>query len=179
MFAQMKRQCCDNKANMMTSGLYYKHILTLVSDDHKWCLQYKHSLVIRMMPQLWASLTIVILATLGVSFMLLESSIMLLENIYTTGIPHGDCHLRSSYLYSTGQWSPHRKEQTRTKMFAKEERTMLWWLSKKDDQWLYYKNILTIVSDNHKWCPQYKYTLESSEWCHNFEHHLQLSFWRL
>jgi hypothetical protein len=35
----------------------------------------------------------------------LESSIMLLENIYSTGITHDDCHLRSSYFYSTGYWS--------------------------------------------------------------------------
>jgi hypothetical protein len=32
------------------------------------------------------------------SFMLLESLIMLLENIYTTGITHDDCHLRSLFF---------------------------------------------------------------------------------
>ncbi len=42
-----------------------------------------------MTPQLGASLTIIILTTLEVSFLLLESSIMLLENIYGTGITHG------------------------------------------------------------------------------------------
>ena len=39
-----------------------------------------------MMPQLGASLTIVILTTLEMSFMLLEMSITLLENIYSTGV---------------------------------------------------------------------------------------------
>jgi hypothetical protein len=57
-----------------------------------------------MMPQLGASLTIVILMTLEVSFMLLESSIRLLENIYSTGFTHDDRHLRMSYFYSTGHW---------------------------------------------------------------------------
>ncbi len=46
--------------------------------------------VIRMMPQLGASLKIVILMTLVVSFKLLESSITLLENINCTGVNH-DC----------------------------------------------------------------------------------------
>jgi hypothetical protein len=36
------------------------------------------------------------------SFMLLESSIMHLENIYSTGVTHDDHHLQSSYLYSAG-----------------------------------------------------------------------------
>jgi hypothetical protein len=26
---------------LFTCGLYYKHILTILSDDHKWCLYYK------------------------------------------------------------------------------------------------------------------------------------------
>ncbi len=34
--------------------------------------------------------------------MLLESSIMLLENIYSTGATHDDHHFWSSYFYSTG-----------------------------------------------------------------------------
>ncbi len=55
-----------------------------------------------MMTQLGASLAIVILATLEVSFKRLELSIMLLENIYSTGITHDDRHLQSSYFYSTG-----------------------------------------------------------------------------
>ncbi len=54
----------------------------------------------RTTPQLGVSLTNVFLTTLVVSFMLQEPSIMLLENIYRTG--HDDCHLQSSYLYSTG-----------------------------------------------------------------------------
>ncbi len=52
--------------------------------------------------QIVASLMIVILTTLEVSFMLLDSSITLLENIYSTGVTHDDCHLRSSYFYDTG-----------------------------------------------------------------------------
>ncbi len=28
------------------SGLYYKNILTIVSDDHKWCLYYKWSFIL-------------------------------------------------------------------------------------------------------------------------------------
>jgi hypothetical protein len=56
------------------------------------------------MPQLEASLTIIILITLKVSFMLLESSIMLLETIDSTGVTYDDRHLRSSYFYSTGHW---------------------------------------------------------------------------
>ncbi len=47
-----------------------------------------------MMPQLGASLTIVILTTPDVSFMLVELSVMLSENIYSTGITHDNCHLR-------------------------------------------------------------------------------------
>jgi len=45
------------------------------------------------------------LTTLEVSFMLPESSIMLLENIYSTYATHDDYHLRSSYFYSTGHWA--------------------------------------------------------------------------
>jgi hypothetical protein len=48
------------------------------------------SRVIRMMPQLGAALMIVILTTLEMSFMLLASTIMLLENIYSTGVTHDD-----------------------------------------------------------------------------------------
>ncbi len=57
--------------------------------------------VIRMMPQLVTSLSIISLMTLEVSFMLPETSIMLLENIHSTGITHDNCHLQSSYFYST------------------------------------------------------------------------------
>jgi len=46
-----------------------------------------------MTPQLGASLAIVILTTLEVSFMLLVLSIMPLENIYSIGVTHGNCHL--------------------------------------------------------------------------------------
>jgi hypothetical protein len=72
----------------ITGGLYYTNI-TIVNDNSK---------VIRMIPPLGASLTIIILTTLEVSFMLLESSIMLLENIYCTGITHGDRQLQLSYF---------------------------------------------------------------------------------
>ncbi len=44
------------------------------------------------MLQVVASVMIVILKTLKVSLTLLESSIMLLENIYSTGVTHADCH---------------------------------------------------------------------------------------
>ncbi len=71
------------------SGLYYEHI-AIVKDDSrvisKWC------------SKLWRHF----LMTLEVSFTLLESSILLLENINSTGITHDVCHLRSSYFYSTG-----------------------------------------------------------------------------
>jgi len=55
-----------------------------------------------MTPQLGASVTIVILMTLELSSMLLESSIMLLQSIYSTSITHEDRHLRLSDFYSTG-----------------------------------------------------------------------------
>jgi hypothetical protein len=44
----------------------------------------------------------VLIMLLESSIMLLESSIMLLQNIYSTDITHDDCHLRSSYFYSSG-----------------------------------------------------------------------------
>jgi hypothetical protein len=46
----------------------------------------------------------IILTTLEVSFMLQESSIMLSESIYHTGMTYDDYHLCSSYFYSTGHW---------------------------------------------------------------------------
>ncbi len=55
-----------------------------------------------MVPQIGASLVVVILTTLEVSFMLRVSSITLLENIYTTGVTHYDCHLRLYCFYSIG-----------------------------------------------------------------------------
>ncbi len=60
----------------LTCGLYHKHT-TIVNDDSR---------VIRMMLQVVASPTIVILMTLELSF-------MLLENIYSTGITHDDRHM--------------------------------------------------------------------------------------
>jgi len=66
--------------HLSTCDLYYKNI-TIINDT---------SLVVRMMPQLGASLTIIILMTLEVSFMLIDSFIMLLVNICTTGITHDD-----------------------------------------------------------------------------------------
>ncbi len=45
-----------------------------------------------MMPQLGASLTIIILMSLDVSFMLPQSSIILPENIHNTYGSHDDCH---------------------------------------------------------------------------------------
>jgi hypothetical protein len=66
-----------------TCDLYYKNI-TIVNDTSR---------VVVMMPQLGASLMIGILMTLGVLFMLLEFSIMLLENVYSAGISNDDCHL--------------------------------------------------------------------------------------
>jgi hypothetical protein len=46
--------------------------------------------------------------TLEVLFMLLELSIMLLENIYSTGITHDDIYLQSSCFYSTGYWGQYQ-----------------------------------------------------------------------
>jgi hypothetical protein len=54
-----------------------------------------------MTPQLGASLTIVILTNLEVSFMLLELSNMLQENIYSTGVTHDDPYLQLTYIYIT------------------------------------------------------------------------------
>ncbi len=53
------------------------------------------------MPQLGASLIIIILTTPDVSLMLLESSINLLEKIYITGITHDDCHLCDVFIVQT------------------------------------------------------------------------------
>jgi hypothetical protein len=66
-------------------GLYYKNI-TIINDTFR---------VFRMMPQIAASLTIIILMTVEVLYMLLESSIMLLEKIYSTGVTHDNHQLRS------------------------------------------------------------------------------------
>ncbi len=59
-------------------GLYYKNIMIINGTSR----------VVRMTPKLGASVTIVILTTLEVSFMLLESSIMLLQNICSIGVTH-------------------------------------------------------------------------------------------
>ncbi len=40
------------------------------------------------------------------AFMLLEPSITLLKNIYSTSVTHADRHLQSSYFYSTATVSP-------------------------------------------------------------------------
>jgi hypothetical protein len=80
---------------LLFSGMYYKHI-TIVNDDSR--------VVGKLMLQIVASLMIVILITLEVSFMFLESSIMLL-NIFSTVITHDDLHLQSLYFYSTEQIS--------------------------------------------------------------------------
>jgi hypothetical protein len=63
----------------------------------------------------------VVLSPMIVIQMTLEVSFMLLENIYSTGITHDNCHLRSSYFYSTGQWknTPHLLDKNH---FAKEIR---------------------------------------------------------
>ncbi len=80
----------------LTGGLYYNNI-TIINDTSR---------VIRMMLQLGVSLRNITLMTTEVSFKLLVSSSMLLENIYSSGVTHDDHHLRSSYFYSTGQRSP-------------------------------------------------------------------------
>ncbi len=71
------------------ADLFYKHIM-IVNDDpivfSKCC------------SKLWRHF----LTTLEVSFMLLDSSIVLLENNHSTDNTHDDSHLRASYLYSTG-----------------------------------------------------------------------------
>ncbi len=48
-----------------------------------------------VMLQVVASLTIVTLTTLEVSF-------TLLENTFSAGVTHDDCHLRLLYFYSAG-----------------------------------------------------------------------------
>jgi len=58
------------KNSIDTSALYYKHI-RIVNDNSR---------VVRMMLQVVASPTIVVLSTLEVSF-------TILENIYSTGMP--------------------------------------------------------------------------------------------
>jgi hypothetical protein len=58
-----------------------------------------------MMPQIGTSLTIINLMNQEVSVMLPELSIMLLENIYSTGITHDDHHLGLSYLNKYRQGS--------------------------------------------------------------------------
>jgi hypothetical protein len=65
--------------SLLFSGLYNKHI-TIVNDDSR--------VVGKLMLQIVASLMIVIVMILEVSFMFLESSVMLLENIFSTGITH-------------------------------------------------------------------------------------------
>ncbi len=92
--------------NNEPSGLYYKKIM-IVNDTSR---------VIRIMPQLRASLTIVILMTLEVSLMLLESSIMLLNNIYSTGITYNDRHLQWSYFSNTGHRLLRSKNCVRTNL---------------------------------------------------------------
>jgi hypothetical protein len=79
------RQIFDPLLHITICGLYYKDII-IANDDSR---------VIRKTLQVVASPMIVILTTLEVSF-------MLLDNIYTKGIPY-DHHLQSSrYSYSPG-----------------------------------------------------------------------------
>jgi hypothetical protein len=71
-----------------TSGLYYKNI-RIVNDTSRVIRSDAPSCGIT-----------IILTTLEVSF-------MVIENIYSTGVPHDDCHLQSLYFYSTGHlWQP-------------------------------------------------------------------------
>ena len=58
-----------------------------------------------MMAQLGASPMIIILTTLEVSFLLLELSITLLENIYSTGVTHDNYHLQLPYFLTTSHRS--------------------------------------------------------------------------
>jgi hypothetical protein len=78
--------------------------ITIISDTPNCGVTYdrhyddRNSFIIQAteeMLQVVASPMIVILMTLEVSF-------MLQENIYSTGVPHDDCHLRLSYFYITG-----------------------------------------------------------------------------
>ncbi len=84
----------ENECKFGSRGLYYKNIV-IVNDISR---------TIRMTTQLGALHMIFILTTLELSFMLPESPIMLLENIYSTGVTHDNCLLRQSYFYSTGHW---------------------------------------------------------------------------
>ncbi len=54
-----------------------------------------------MMLQVVVPLTIVILTTLDLSFMLLESSVMLLVKINGIGVTHDDYHMTIKIFYST------------------------------------------------------------------------------
>jgi hypothetical protein len=58
-----------------------------------------------MMPQLGASPMIIILTTLEVSCLLLELSITLLDNIFSTGVTHDNYHLQLPYFLATGHRS--------------------------------------------------------------------------
>jgi hypothetical protein len=60
-----------------------------------------------MTPELAASLTIFILTILEVPFMLLELSIMLLQNIYLAGITHDDHHMIDNQNFVTVQATGH------------------------------------------------------------------------
>ncbi len=53
-----------------------------------------------MMPLLGASPMIIILTTLEVTLLLLELSITLLDNIYSTGVTHDNYHLRLPYFFN-------------------------------------------------------------------------------
>jgi hypothetical protein len=83
--------CCQSQIKM------YKTVPSVTCIIKNKIVNYI-SRVIRMMPLLAASLTIVILTTLEVSFLLLDLSIMLLEKICNTGVTHDDHHLWSSYF---------------------------------------------------------------------------------
>ncbi len=76
-------ECTFGEVYKWLCGLYYKNT-TIINDTSR---------VVRMTPQHGASLTIVILVTIEVSFMLLELAITLLNNIYYKGVIHDDHHI--------------------------------------------------------------------------------------
>jgi hypothetical protein len=76
-------------ALIVTCGWYH---ISIINDNSK---------VVRIKPHLGASLTIVILTTLEASYIFTESPIMLLENIYSTGITNDEIRPETGPVIST------------------------------------------------------------------------------
>ncbi len=80
-------------------GIVYKQLIkTLFSACLQLFLSFLCSRVI-------SKLMLQIVASLSDDPRGVEPLIMLLENIYSTGVTYDDCHIQSSYFYSTGHWA--------------------------------------------------------------------------